>query len=249
MKMKRYLIFLFMLFAEMVFSVFFHPALAEQFPAVVEAKESAVLAAEREGTLTRLAVDVGDRVEKGTVLGMVFHQDLILTKEKAEATDKYLKILVENLRRLNSRGLVTDEELAKAEMDLVVNEKEIELVETDIRRSRLVAPFPGRVVKRHTQPHEWVQVGQPVIELYNPKELQIVTDLPTDLAFQQEAGDVLLMQFPDLNQQIEARLKIFSPKVDVRSNTIKVFWEIDSREGREIGLKPGMKGFLELVNE
>ena len=44
-------------------------ALADQFPAVVEAEQRAVLAAERAGILSRLHVDVGGAVKKGDLLG------------------------------------------------------------------------------------------------------------------------------------------------------------------------------------
>jgi RND family efflux transporter MFP subunit len=222
---------------------------ARSYPAVVEAEETAVLAAEREGMLTRLSVDVGDRVEKGAVVGTVFHRHLTLSREKLDATGKYFETLAENLERLNARGMAADDELAKAKMDVVVNRKEIEMIELEIQRSRIVSPFSGLVVERHVQPHEWVRPGQPVVELYNPAELRIVADLPADLAFGLKKGDSRTIRFPDIDRTIEARLTVFSPRVDVRSNTIKVYWALDARESRRIGLKPGVKGVLEIDHE
>ena len=164
-------------------------ASAEQYPVVVEAESRAVLAAELEGVLTYLEVDVGDPVKNGAVLAEVYHQDRLLHRQRLEATRTYLEVLVENLTRLNEKGLATDEELAKAEMDLKVNAKEIEIVESQINRARVRAPFSGTVVIRHIQPHEWVQPGQPVVEIYDPRKLRVVADIPADVAVSMKAGD------------------------------------------------------------
>ena len=220
-------------------------AAAEQFPVVVEAKSRAVLAAELEGVLTYLEVDVGDSVKDGAVLAEVYHQDRLLHRERLAATRSYYQILVENLTRLNEKGLATDEELAKAEMELKVNAKEIEIVDSQIARAQVRAPFSGTVVTRHIQPHEWVQPGQPVLEIYDRRKLRIVADIAADVAVTMKVGDEENIHFPDLGASVSARLSVFSPQVDVRSNTIKVFWSVKDRDARRVGLLPGMKGVLE----
>jgi membrane fusion protein, multidrug efflux system len=212
---------------------------------VVEAESRAVLAAELEGVLTYLEVDVGDPVKNGAVLAEVYHQDRLLHRERLGATRTYLEILVENLTRLNEKGLATDEELAKAEMDLKVNAKEIEIVESQINRAQVRAPFSGTVVTRHIQPHEWVQPGQPVVEIYDPRKLRVVADISADVAVSMKAGDKQSLRFPDLGESVTAKVTVFSPQVDVRSNTIKVFWSVGARDARRVGLLPGMKGVLE----
>lgn len=220
-------------------------AAAEKYPVVVEAESRAVLAAELEGVLTYLEVDVGDPVKNGAVLAEVYHRDRLLQRERLGATRSYLEILVENLTRLNEKGLTTDEELAKAEMDLAVNGKEIEIVESQIARARVRAPFSGTVVTRHIQPHEWVRPGQSVVEIYDPRKLRIVADIPADVAVSMKVGETQPLRFPDLRDSVNAKLSVFSPQVDVRSNTIKVFWTVNTREARRVGLLPGMKGVLE----
>ncbi|GBC61688.1 hypothetical protein DENIS_2650 [Desulfonema ishimotonii] len=221
-------------------------ALAEQFPAVVEAEVRAVIAAERDGALSRLDADTGDRVRKGALLGVVFHKDLILRKEAQTATRDYLAIQAENLTKLNARGLATDEELAKAKMDLAVNDKEIRMVENNIDRSKIRAPFSGVIVARHIQPHEWVQSGQPVVEMYDPRQLRIVADIPADMAVKLETGQESVFYFSEISQEVRGTLKVFAPQVDVRSNTIKVYWRVDGAALKKARLLPGMKGVLKL---
>ncbi|MFP4032641.1 MAG: efflux RND transporter periplasmic adaptor subunit [Desulfococcaceae bacterium] len=217
------------------------PVRAEQFPVVVEAEERAVLSAEREGVLVELNVGVGDTVNRGDILARVFHDDLVLQKELHQATREYLEIQVKNLERLGERGMTTEEELARARMDLAVNGKEIDLVENRVVRSRLRAPFSGIVLERKVEPHEWVQPGQPVLELYNPRELRIVGDIPADLALGMEKGREYRFEFPDIQGEAVGRIRVLSPQINVRSNTVKVYWDVPEGDRK---LLPGMKGVL-----
>lgn len=221
-------------------------ALAEEYPVVVEAKVRAVVSAEREGVLTELRVDAGDYVASNESLAVVFHENLVLMKQQQEAKKKYLAVQVENLTKLNSKGLVTDEELAKAEMERDVNEKEIAITEKQIERSGIRSPFNGLVVARQVQPHEWVRPGQPVVELYDPSRLRAVADIPSGTAVKLKKGGTYTLEFEDLNRQIKAKLDVISPKVDVRSNTIKVFFKVSAKQSKRKKLLPGMKGMLKL---
>ncbi len=224
-------------------------AYADQFPVVVEAEVRAVISAERAGVLSNLKADTGDAVKKGDVLGVVFHDDLILKRQQREANKEYKDVQVENLNKLNEKGLVTDEELAKAKMEAVVNDKEIKMIQTEIDRSKIRAPFSGLVVMRHSQSHEWVTPGKNIVELYDPHNLRITADIPSEIATGFKRGRVDILFFQDLKQEIKAKFRVLSPQVDVRSNTVKVYWTVDAGELKKARLLPGMKGVLKLGSD
>ena len=232
-------------------SVFFSESyvFADQFPVILEAKVKAVISAEREGVLNRLDVDAGDRVKKGGVMGVVFHKDLILRKQLSQATRKYLTFQVDNLEKLNAKGIATDEEVIRARMDLAVNGKEIEMIKDNIYRSRIRAPFSGIIVSRLIQPHEWVRPGQPIVEMYDPRQLRIVADIPFDMAVKLKSGQTHQFFFRDIEQEISGKLSVFSPQVDVRSNTVKIYWTVNIPKKERVEVMPGMKGVLRLGSE
>jgi multidrug efflux system membrane fusion protein len=221
-------------------------ACADQFPVVVEAEVKATLSSERSGVLSGLKADAGDRVRKGQILAVVLHEDLILKKQQREAQKDYKAVQVENLTKLNAKGLVTDEELAKAKMELIVNNKEISMIESEIAHSQIRAPFSGLVVERFVHSHEWVTPGKEIVELYDPGNLRIVADIPADIALKLKAGESNTLFFPDVNQEIKAKFKVLAPQVEVRSNTIKVFWTVSAAEMKKANLMPGMKGELRI---
>ena len=55
----------------------------------------------------------------------------------------------------------------------------IERVDLDIRRSQIKAPFTGRVIKRFVSTGGRVQVGNPLIEIYETESLNIEAQLPS----------------------------------------------------------------------
>jgi hypothetical protein len=99
---------------------------------------------------------------------------------------------------------------------------------------------------RHIQPHEWVTPGQPVVELYDPARLRIVTDIPADVVRTIDAKREYRFRFSALDRDVAARVKVFFPQVDVRSNTVKTHWTVAETVD---GLIPGMKGVLQLEGE
>ncbi len=245
MKYKYFQIFFWIL------ALFFtgYAAHADQFPVVIESEVKATLSAERSGVLSQLTVDTGDMVKKGSVVAVVFHDDLIVKKQQRQASKKYRDVQVENLGKLNQKGLVTDEELAKAEMEALINDKEIALTQIEIDRSKIRAPFSGIVVSRKVQPHEWVTPGKEVVEMYDPSRIRIVADIPADIAVSWKPGKVDTLYFSDLKQDVKVKIKVLSPHVDVRSNTIKVYWTVDPGQAKTARLLPGMKGVLKLGEE
>lgn len=241
---KKYIFPIFLCFSLLLLSGI--TVKADQFPVVVEADVRAVISAERSGVLSKLNVDVGDRVKKGAVIGVVFHEALILKKEQHLAGKKYRDIQVENLTKLNEKGLVTDEEVAKARMERTVNDQEIRITDIQIARSKIRAPFSGRIVARLVQPYEWMTPGKEIVEMYDPGKLRIVADIPADIAVEWKKGNTDTLLFPDLDKEVKAKIKVFSPQVDVRSNTIKVYWTVSANERKRARLLPGMKGMLKI---
>ncbi|MEE4355416.1 MAG: efflux RND transporter periplasmic adaptor subunit [Desulfococcaceae bacterium] len=225
------------------------PVRAEQFPSIVEARNRSVLAAEWEGVLTAFKADAGDNVKKGAVLAEIFHRDIVFKKQKHRATRKYYKVQVDNLTKLNEKGLVPVEELEKARMEQAVNEAEIKIIDTEIARAKIRAPFSGLVVSRHIQPYEWVRPGQPVVEIYDPDKLRIVADIPSEKVVILRKGQKDSFRFPDLDKTVEAELDVIFPQVDVRSNTVKIYWNVPASALKDVQLIPGMKGELTLGSE
>lgn len=219
-------------------------AQAADFPVVIEAKRTAVLSAERAGVLDKFAIEPGQTVKKKQVLAELNATELRLEIKRQKHRLTYLQAKYENLRRLNQSGLAPDEEVAQVRMERDVVQAEISVLSHYISRSRIRAPFAGKVVERQVRQHEWVTAGQPLVSIVDPKTLRATANLPTPVAISLKLGAEHTIQIPALPAQpITVKVLSISPQVEVQSDTVHVVWQVIKPP---VKLLAGMKGVLKL---
>ncbi len=232
------LICLFLLFLPTV------SAQEETYPVIFEATQRAVLSAEQSGVVVSLKVDVGTRLKKGALIARVDTGDLNLRKKRSELALRHLNVKVKNLETLIKRGLTTDEELAQAHTEKDVTYTDIQIFKKQIAKSRIAAPFSCVVVRRHIHPHEWVTVGQPVVEVVNPRRFRAVANIPSRLAVTLKQGDTHTFDVHDIGMTVTGTVQAVVPEVDELSNTTQVIWKLKKAEKE---LMSGMKGEVRIA--
>lgn len=212
---------------------------AAEIPVVFESTERAVLAAESSGVITQYAVDAGETVAKGSALAKLDTKELQLDLERQKKALNFLYKKIENLKKLAERGLATDEEIGQMRLERDLLRSEIKLLDYKIARSTIKAPYAASVVQRLAQQYEWVQVGQPVVEIINAQKLRVVADVPANLGAQLSKGQSIQVRVPTLDQTVAAKLVQTAPAVDVKSNTLRIYADVQDVPK---GLLSGMTG-------
>jgi len=175
-----------------------------QVAGTVVSRQDALLSAEVEGRLISVA-DVGTRVDAGDVIAQIEDITLSLRAEelaaevtRAKASLRFLEAELVRLERLAETNLAavsqidqTRSERDVAASDLVVGESRLRQAEDQLARTRITAPFPGVVVERRAQAGERVAVGNAVVRLVNPDNLEVVARAPLDFYRFVRAGDEL----------------------------------------------------------
>lgn len=217
----------------------------EAYPVLFESVKMAVLSSKRTGVLESLKFDIGDTVKKGDTIASVDSKEVSLLQKRSELVLKHMNVQVENLTKLNQRGLATTEDLAEARKERDIARTDIEIFKRQISNSNITAPFDCIVVKRFVDRFEWVTEGQPVVEVLNPGELKAVGNIPSHMAVQLSKGTIHSFYVHDLALSITGTVTAVAPEVDERSNTAQVIWKIDKSQMDESlrdKLLPGMKG-------
>ena len=151
-----------------------------------------IVAAGIPGLVIRFPVKEGDFVKKGALLAKLRATGRRLRLKAAAASRKAARVKLENaakalrrLRRLQKTKSIAEERLDDAETAyrMLVNElhqkdAEIELLEDEIRRKEIRAPFSGFVVKAHTQVGQWLPAGGPVVTLIDLSRVRVTVDVP-----------------------------------------------------------------------
>ena len=168
---------------------------------VVEARYTYKIGPTFAGRVKRLAVDVGDRVRAGQVMGEMDPVDLddrIRAQEAtlerasaglrdAEARQRYAQTQARRYEQLLVARSTSEEIVAAKQQELQVADGALAAAREDLARTRadrqallaqkenlrLVAPVDGLVAARDADPGSTVVAGQAVVELIDPKSLWI----------------------------------------------------------------------------
>lgn len=207
-------------------------------PGTVISRNDANIAAEIPGRLISVR-EVGDSIAAGEPLAQIDDRALQLQLRddnarirRLEANLKFLASQTDRLRSLaqqnNAARNQLDESMAQmtmAEQDLVVARVDRDQTLYRISRSKVAAPFDGRIVERHAQAGEFVSVGAPVVRLVDIDSIEVQARAPMSVAgFLREGMQVTVR---DGTFNLPGTLRAVVPVGDARSRLIEVRVSLD----------------------
>ena len=221
-------------------------------PAVgeLEAVDAPGIAAEVGGRVVAVAVDVGDRVTRGTVLAEIDPEDYRLARELARADIRRLEALirsqelqVERLRSLLRQKSVNRSALDEAEARLGALQAQrqaarvrLQQAERNLRKARVRSPIDGRVDARRVSVGDYVKVGMPLFHLTSPDRLRARLPYPESLAGRLRAGLPVRLQTPTAPEKpVEAEVTDLRPMITPENRAIEVIVAFDNPGGWEAG--------------
>jgi len=243
--------------------------------AVTLPSQQVEVAAQIEGRLREVAVDVGDRVEAGQRLGTIGTREMAEQRSMArsslgalEADQRRSRVALEAVReryerRLPHSELYSEEEMVTLRSQVEEGEARLESAEARVaearalvaqiderlRRGSITAPVGGTVVERYLDPGAVVEPGEPVVRLISSGGLVVRFAVPPRAAGGVRLGQSVEFRSPELDDGVEAEISRISPQVDVASEMVFMEAEILPPPG-ESSLQPGLVGrvFAQPVN-
>jgi len=226
---------------------------------VVEAVRQSTVAAQTQGRIVELKVDVGDRVHRGDVIARIDPQEasqIVATAEaevaRAEAALTNARVNLERQRKLVEQKFVSEAALDKAETDFAAAKAQLAAARAGAGQARtgrsytvIVAPFSGVVATRHVDLGEMAQPGRPLVTLFDPKDLRAVVTVPQARLAEMRSPIEASVELPALGKRVSARDVTVLPSADARTHTTQV--RIDLPDPLD-GVYPGMfaRGYFAL---
>ncbi len=221
----------------------FRPAVA--FTGTLLAVNRAELKAEVTGRVTRVAVQEGDTVAAGALLGAQDEDDYLLGVQAAEAQSAQAKAQALQAQRDNDRAVALLEKRsitrqAAQQAETVYNatkaaaqaaESNLGLAKLRLKKARLVAPFAGQVARRVVQPGEMLNSGQLAFEVVDNRKLEIRADLPTEAMATVKVGQRATFRAVGLERMVEGRVAQVSPSLSQDGRTLRVRVEVANADG------------------
>ena len=208
---------------------------------LIVARERALLSSQIAGRINQLTVRVGQKFKKGQLLASI---DCIIWKanlDKASAVRRSAKARVATIEALTRSRSAAAIELAMARSEADQADAEMRINQKKVRQCRIVAPFEGTVVALKHQRYEHVAQGEPLLEIVNPKALEVDMRLPAHWLVKIKVKAKLLMKIEENGKTVPIRIARIAPEIHPVSRSINV---IGILTGNHPELIPGMSGPL-----
>jgi len=147
------------------------------------------------------------------------HRESLAAKEQAEqayiAAKADLSLVTQGPR---------PERIAQAKAQMLIQEEKVNLIKERIDRHTVVAPFDGYVTAEHTEVGEWIQEGDPVVEVIKIDKVDIRAGVLSKHAVNLKLGEEVPVVFPELPERknLTGQIVHIIPQADKLSRSIPV---------------------------
>ena len=211
--------------------------------------QRADLHAEASGPIVERAVQEGDRVEKGALLARLGNEEERIALEEARA--QLLKARAEFQAKYDGRlagagdraptdsaSTATRRATQAAVSGLTAARQAVERAELNLGRTRITAPYPGRVANLTVDEGQYVGQGEKVATLLQDRRMKVEVDVLESDVVRLDDGATARVHVPALGPETDSTAWVkgtvwaVNPQVDAQSGTGRVTVSIPNPEGR-----------------
>lgn len=212
----------------------------------LEANEQIDIRSEVSGVVESINFKEGSKVTQGQVLLKVNDIELRAQLSKAQTAKK---LASENERRaklLLEKQAISQEEYDIASADYQSASAEAELIEAQLSKTTLRAPFSGTIGLRAISKGTYVTPTTVIAKLVNTDELKITFSVPEKYASQVKVGTTLTFTTSDSKKEYSATIYAIDPEVEITTRTLRMRAIMDNRGNK---LYPGAYTSVQLPLE
>ncbi|TDE49871.1 efflux RND transporter periplasmic adaptor subunit [Flavobacterium sp. GT3P67] len=209
----------------------------------IEANEQVEIRSEVSGIVEAIYFKEGSNVSKGQVLFKV--NDLELRAQLRQTSTRE-GLASENERRaklLLQKEAISQEEYDLARADLKSAQAQSQLIQAQIAKTSVRAPFSGRIGLRSISPGTYITPAILVAKLVNTGKLKITFSIPEKYASQVKTNTNISFTVSGSTEKYTAKVYAIEPEVAVATRTLQVRAIADNKSGK---LLPGTFADVEL---
>jgi RND family efflux transporter MFP subunit len=211
----------------------------------LQARRAATLRAEVGGALLEVKVEQGQAVKRGELLARIddaaLQDQLIAARSTARVTGNALEVAraeEERNAKLAEAGVITQRDfdrvkLARQQAEAQVSEAQarLSLIQDQLGRTRISAPFDGAVSERQANAGDVVAPGTPLVTVVDPTSLRLEAAVPAEYASKLQAGTPVDFRVAGYGQQgFTGKIERVNPVVDPATGQVRIYVAIPNSE-------------------
>lgn len=210
----------------------------------IDANEQIEIHSEVSGIVESISFTEGTQVSKGEVLLKV--NDVELRAQLIQAKTKE-NLASENERRaklLLKKEAISQEEYDISSADYRTMKAQTQLIQAQIGKTSIRAPFSGRIGLRNISPGTYVTPTTLIANLVSTNQLKITFSIPEKYASQIVKGSQINFTVPNVADKFTAKIYALEPAIEMTTRTMKIRALTENSTGK---LLPGTFANIELA--
>lgn len=212
----------------------------------IQANESVDLKSELNGLVERIYFQEGQRVRKGDLLIRLNDDESRAQLEKLTFSKKLYEDNEYRQKILLEREAISREEYEIALTELRTSEADIKLLEVQINKAQIRAPFDGIIGLRNISEGSYLTPATSIVNIYNIDPAKIEFSIPARYAGLLGIGDKIYFDLDGTIESYEGTIYALEPLIDPATRTLRLRATAPNKNSK---ILPGQFARIEVVLE
>lgn len=186
------------------------------------AEDRVMIASETSGHLKKLYYTEGSYKRKGALLAKINDAELQARRQKLEVELDYARTELARAEKLGDLEAIRAEEVDRLRNTTKVIEADIAVMDAQIAKTNVYAPFSGRVGLKILSEGAYVSPGTGMAELLRLDPIKLEFFIPEKLAGSVTTGDEVTFTIPASKDTFSAEIYLVSPTLDENNRSLRM---------------------------
>lgn len=210
----------------------------------VIANESVEITSEISGMIEKISFEEGKTVKKGELLIKLNSDELEAQFEKLKYSKKLREDSEYRQRKLLEKEAISQEEYEIALTELNTSIADIKLVEAQLAKTKIRAPFDGVIGLRYISEGSYITSNTRIAYLANINPVKLEFSVPGKYSSKIKNGDKIVFNTDATINDYEGEVYAIDPQIDQNTRTLKIRAISQNTDGTLI---PGQFAKIELI--
>ena len=195
------------------------------------------------GSVKKIYKNEGDRVRKGETIMIL--DDAVIRNQIDEVRTQYAlaKTGYERQKRLWDQKIGSEMAFLQAQTKKNALEKKLKTLQSQLAKFRVKAPISGTLDDLMTKEGEMAAPQKPVARVVNLDKVYAQADVSEKYLSKIKKGTPVVIDFPELNSSINAKISYVGNFIHPRNRTFKIRVNLNNKTGN---LKPNLTGNIKI---